>query len=107
MSPRQTSVEPPYAPDGITCPPQGQRKPGLMPAGGAFHAALHLFLGNILYMGGHIPVVSAHVTDATAAVAVELVLRLGDRGRAGGKGAGVGGIDVLQVEVQGGGHGPK
>src|ERR1035438_9802464 len=79
--------------------------PTLMPAGGGLHAALHLFLGDILYMGSHPPVVAAHVPDAAAAVAVELVLRLRERRPAGGHRAGVDGVDILHVEMQGGWHG--
>src|ERR1035438_5661767 len=76
----------------------------LMPTAGGVHAALHLFLRDVLYMGGHPPVVPAHVLDAAPAVAVELVLRLCYRRSAGGHGAGVGSVDILQVELQGGWH---
>ena len=50
-------------------------------------------------MGGDGPLVAVGVDDAAEAVAVELVSGLGDGGGAGGKGLGVDGVAVGDVEV--------
>src|ERR1035441_1362989 len=84
---------------------QQLRQEGLVAAARGFVAALQLFLREVLLARGHPPEIPAHVLDAAAAIAVKLVLGLRHCSRAGGERARIGGVDILQVKVQGGWHG--
>ena len=64
--------------------------------GHSLHELVHV---NVLDVAGDEPLVATGVADARDAVAVELVGGLGDDSGTGTQGAGVGTVDILDVEV--------